>query len=85
MQGQKVVRMHVARTHTTIVAIGAIALGVTACAELRVVGRHELVALQETSIVARVEQPVRGLEPPFGKLRAHAPCGILQVARSTLA
>jgi hypothetical protein len=85
MQRQKVVRVNVARAHAAIVAIGAVALGVAAGTELRVVGRHELVTLQETSVVPRIEQPVRGLESPFGKLGAHAPGSVLEVTRRALA
>ena len=85
VQSQEVVRVNVARAHATVVAIGAVALGVAAHAQLRVVAGDELVAHQKVGVVPCVEQPIRGFEAAFWKLGAHATGVIGKVTRRALA
>src|SRR6266542_3953320 len=57
-----VVGVHAARPDFTVVAVGAVTLGVAAAAKSAVVGRNALVALDEVGRVLRVHEPARRLE-----------------------
>src|SRR6266542_955245 len=57
-----VIGVNAARPDFTVVAVGAVTLGVAAAAKSAVVGRNALVALDEVGRVLRVHEPARRLE-----------------------
>ena len=85
MHREPVVRMHFARTHASIVTIGALVFGVALGAERAVVRCHCLVTLDEVRRVRSVVHPLRRHQLARREARDHAPVRLRRVTHDALA
>ncbi len=85
MHRHPVVRMHLARTYTSVVTIRALVLRVALGAERAVVRSHGLVTLDEVRRVRRVVHPLRRHQFARGEARDHAPVRLRRVTHDALA